>query len=608
MRTLLNKYGWAILGLFGALLYAYQLIFYAITTLPNMDEGAFLLKGLSYATGRYTYYQDYGFWNTKMFFSYYLYGYIQVLFGAGLLAPRIFAVLLNLTTLFAIWIIARGRSPIWLAPLAIWIMALNTPFIKILSRANSQVVVNALLVWILFIFIRRSIRTPQLIFGSVLVALMVLTRENMVFFVLPWIVYVWWDKGFGSFKLSLMTFLVVLILGHAIFYPQILGLWLRFLPAGWVNDPVINLLSTPYNIDLQVPLFSKLISLSYGIRHYYLQLFGFFLALFFIWRSASDSTEIHELKVKIFLSTSFLFLLFPHMYASIGLEYCTFCFSTYLAFFINIAFILILLTFADWNATLTREVKFVLLSGFGLVYLILWWSNTEKSSLNLGDLPFPRIRNGQVLSEFTSLGNILANKFQLPLQTIEVILTFLLALLLVTAAGMLFTLLRNRKWILDKFSLPRILFGVLLLYHFFSTVDILEGNSCIGNVPAWYSKIGNQMRVVLPREPRIYLDGTTSALPLLYLPEASFYPPQVDNYYSFVDRVDSEFLLKNGFWNEEIKTEWLDTSNVLLIEPDMLESLQDKVDLDRYQRSDYQYSANMCSPQQEILLFIKKDG
>jgi 4-amino-4-deoxy-L-arabinose transferase-like glycosyltransferase len=311
-RTLLivtKKHGLSILALMGGLIYAYQVLFYAITTLPNMDEGAFLLKGLAYITGKYTYYQEYGFWNTKMFFSYYLWGIIQALFGAGIWAPRIVSILFNLSTALAIWKIARKASPAWLAPLALWIMALNTPFIKILSRANSQVVVNVLIVWIVYIFIKKNIRTPLVIIGSILVGALVLTRENMVFFVFPWLFFLWWDQGKKTLILGLLTFLTVVGVGHALFFPEIMGLWLRFLPSNWVNDPVISLLSTPYNLDLQVPFFSKLVSLSYGIRHYYVQVFGFVVSLFYIKQREGKTIDSHLFKVKIFLSSSFLFLL-----------------------------------------------------------------------------------------------------------------------------------------------------------------------------------------------------------------------------------------------------------------------------------------------------------
>lgn len=610
-RTLLSiikKHNLSILAIIGGLIYAYQVSFYAITTLPNMDEGAFLLKGLAYVTGKYTYYQAYGFWNTKMFFSYYLWGVIQALFGAGIWAPRIITILLNLSTALAIWQIARKGSPSWLAPLALWIMALNTPFIKILSRANSQVVVNVLIVWIVYIFIKKNIRTPFVILGSLLVGALVLTRENMVFFVLPWVFYLWWDQGKKALIVGLLTFLTVVGVGHAIFFPDIMGLWLRFLPSNWVNDPVISLLSTPYNLDLQVPFFSKLVSLSYGIRHYYVQVFGFVVSLFYIKQRAGKTIDPHLFKVKIFLTSSFLTLLFPHIYASIGLEYCTFCFSTYMAFFINIAFILFILSCGEWTEGLSTLGNWCISLVFGLIYILLWFVSTKKMNLYIGSLPFPRIKDGALLADTTTIGKVLVNKFQISADTAEGFLLIVVAAILAFGVGYLVWLALGKYKIRNRFSLSLIFFAFILSYHAYSISDVLVGSRCIGNVSAWYSEIGSDIRTKLPVSPKIYIDGTTAALPLLYLPGSSYYPPQIDNYYSFVDRKDSAFLLKNGFWNVELKRNWLLSSSVLLIEPESLDSLSGQVDLSQYRSYRYQYTPNQCDPQVEYLLFVKKEG
>jgi 4-amino-4-deoxy-L-arabinose transferase-like glycosyltransferase len=58
----------------------------------------------------------------KMYLSFFLWGWIQVLFGAGLQAPRLFAALFSVLSVVGIWIVARRLSNRWLAALAVWVL------------------------------------------------------------------------------------------------------------------------------------------------------------------------------------------------------------------------------------------------------------------------------------------------------------------------------------------------------------------------------------------------------------------------------------------------------------------------------------------------------
>ena len=84
------------LAIMGGILYAAQSWAYARTQLSILDEGAYLLKGYLFATGKYTPFQEYGPWSNHMPFSFLIPGYAQVIFGPGLRTGRYFAIALGL--------------------------------------------------------------------------------------------------------------------------------------------------------------------------------------------------------------------------------------------------------------------------------------------------------------------------------------------------------------------------------------------------------------------------------------------------------------------------------------------------------------------------------
>src|SRR5690349_6501325 len=82
-----------LVALIGGLVYLWQSILLAHTTPSNLDEGAYLYKGLLFAEGLYRPFQPYGVWTNKAPLAFLIPGYFQVLFEPGLRAGRYLAVL-----------------------------------------------------------------------------------------------------------------------------------------------------------------------------------------------------------------------------------------------------------------------------------------------------------------------------------------------------------------------------------------------------------------------------------------------------------------------------------------------------------------------------------
>ena len=126
----------SLLGVLGGLVYVIQSWFYAHTQVSILDEGAYLLKGYLFATGKYQPFQDFGMYTNHMPFSFLIPGWVQALFGPGLRTGRYLAITLGVMMLIGLWVISCRLGNRWWAAILIWLLALNAPLSIYSSRRD----------------------------------------------------------------------------------------------------------------------------------------------------------------------------------------------------------------------------------------------------------------------------------------------------------------------------------------------------------------------------------------------------------------------------------------------------------------------------------------
>ena len=97
----------------GGLWYTLQLWGFAHMQESVLDEGAYIYKGLLFATGQYSPYQPNGPWTNHMPLAFLIPGYIQLIFGPGIRTARYAAVVLAVLMLLGFWILARRFGGKW---------------------------------------------------------------------------------------------------------------------------------------------------------------------------------------------------------------------------------------------------------------------------------------------------------------------------------------------------------------------------------------------------------------------------------------------------------------------------------------------------------------
>ncbi len=548
-----------------------------------------------------------------MYLSFYIWGWVQVLFGQGLFAARYFAIFLGILALVGMWIVSRRMGNRWLATLAVWVIALNPTLISIYSRAISQVIIICMITWVFVCVLGEKRATWQIVFSSVLAAFIVLTRENMVFILPLLILYIFWQHGRKNGFLALAAILIVISVGHIIYWPDIMRLWTKWLPDNFLPSldlySQLDLGNSTTRVKLGLSIFSRLLSLSQSLRIYLIPIIGSLITLV-LWPKLNSWRTRSHYRAAIFLAVLFFVLLISHATASIGQNYCVFCFENYIAFFGNVGLLLIVISIDALNK------KPAIYQGLGIFTSILLATSAIGFSLfeYIGDflltLPVPRFRYGRILPGKATLWQLLNNKFHITYvdarQYTPAVVGFACGILLLVILLLIYLrFFRGKKLNFISFcSYGFLIFGLIL--NPLLTFPIAKP-LCRNNVIVSYEQIGSQLAEIAPPGSKIYIDGSRTAIPLLYVRDVEILFPQLNDHYNYRIGGDPDMVLRKGYWNEEIAETWRNSADVFVIEANRIsnwgEYLND-ADFEKIINSNNPFSCSNIS--EDIYLFKRK--
>jgi hypothetical protein len=593
----------------GALLFIIQAIIFAHIQLPNLDEGAYLYKGYLFAKGIYVPFQPYGFWTNKMYLGFYIWGWVQELFKPGLLAPRYFAVFLSTLTLGGTWIVARRVSNRWLAVVAIWVLALNPTLIGIYSIANSQILVIFGLILILVLCLGQDRPSWQIVAGSMLAGIMTFTRENMVFVLPLLIIYIFWQHGRKIGLISLLSALLVVTIGHAIFWPDILKLWARWLPKSLVT--LLRFPSTPglsKSGDSLVALSSRLLSFATTLRIHFVPFVGSLFAIV-LWPRKEAWKSLAHFRAAVFLAVTFFVLFMSHAWAALGNNYCIYCFTEYFSFWGIAGLLLVIISLGAMNKTPALFTKLIAIIIVVLATGFIWLSFFENIGEGLVKFPVPRMGSGRFLPGWTTLWQILRDKFRLDFLTARMITTVGFGLV----CGIFIVLV---IWILRRILIKTKggNFGYVLSLSFLALGFLLtplfawpdSQPICTADVLGAYEKAGKQLAQIIPANSKTYLDGSIASIPLLYIPDAEILPPQINHEYSYRESTDNDALLREGYWNREIGLQWRDKSSVFIVGEEHNSEWQKFIMQNSFSEIPVSFQFPFCAKSSYLYIYVKK--
>lgn len=580
------------LALIGLSLYAAQTWQFAHLQFSVLDEGLYLYKGLLLASGQYTPFQDFGLWMNQMPLAYLIYGWAQLLFGAGLRTGRIFTFALGLLTALGLFLTARRLGNRWTAALLLWALALNPAALRMGAMAASQGLTACLLAWTFFLSLGADRRPWQLFLGGLLAGAIVMVRINLILLLPLLLLYLWRANLRG-----LPAFLAGILLSfgglHALYWPNILRLWAKWLPL-----PLLADFSPPPNTPTwnpESPLGYRVASFFLAFRYHFAALFGGLLAWLFF---DGKKRRLEVIFLAAFLLASFLL----HAWAALGNDYCVFCFATYTAFYAGAGLLLLALTLPAWQLTPSAPKRW--LGGLALTVLLGGMAYSAEGSLRdwlphnfyrrLVSLPAPGFDGAQ-------LWQVFVNKFGGDLRAVTDIAQ---ALLPVAGALLLAWLLLSEGIWLGAWGRGLALFGLIGALAAFS--PLLAGEyrayDCPADILPGYEAAGAVLQENIPPGAKIYWAGY-SPVPLLYLPQVTILPGQLHGVYSLRLSQDDEALRRYGWWNQSLAENWLAQADFVIVEAGNAPGLAGKL-------TDFTLAAQTapqsCQPNSALMVYRRK--
>lgn len=556
----------------GAILYLIQAVNYAHTTVSSLDEGSYLIKGIFYLNGAYHPFEPYGPLTNKAPFAFLIPGMAEYLFGAGLRTGRYVSIFFGLLTLLGTWVTARRWTGNWLAALTVWVFTLSPMIVKLHARAVSEVIIACMLAWICALALDEKASLWRVIIASILAAVAIFTRQNMVPLLPFLVIYIFWQNGKRAGIWAFASGSIALIVFHLIYWPRVMTIWTPWLPESLT--PFLDSFRIPTDSvpiwDPSIDVWNRLNAFFQGIRYHFIPIVGSFFGLILLpprtnWKSGP------AMRAAVFLSVSFFSLVLMHGWAALASKYesysCVFCFSNYLGFFDPLGILFFILAFKyAWNDNPNRIVKilsifFAILVATGIGYSLFEF--VGNGILNLHVIPRPRPGG----LGFIAIVDALTQGLNMSLVAVKRWVGSALGLL----AGLGITLLA----VLFSKSKPSKNFTTVLVNSFLATGIVLSpilhlGESrpdCPGtDIIRDHEELGTFLASVIPPDSLVYWDGGNAFTPMIYVPKARIFPPQINDGYTFHIGGDPDVLYYFSHWNSELSDRWRAEADIFVIE------------------------------------------
>ena len=581
--------------------------------LPSrVDEGSFLTKGYFFVSGRFQPFEDYGPWTNNMPLAYFLPGIAQAAFGPGLLAGRYFAIFAALLTLIGTWVVSKRFAGKWWALLPIGAFSLSPAWVATNVFAVSQVLVACQVAWLLVFLLGDERSDWQIAMAAILSASVTLTRQNIIFMMIFVVLYVWWQYGFKKALLAFGFAAVPFILVHALYYPKIMHLWYTWLPG-----TVKKLFGIGYiqGGGKQVwrpdgSLIDRISSFFLTMRYYFIPLFGSVITLPMLFKRTNWRSKA-QYKMMISISALFVVLFLMHAWASLSKNYCIFCFSNYVDFFLPLAGLMTALTM---QAIFTDHKKLRLIVHLALLLVVvpgLFFASANTVGRTFLALPVPRVKNGALAGGTTMLWEIFRNRFGVTYDQMLLIIPPVfglgLVILLFAVIVISYRIQKERK---DGFT--RYFLSVFLATSLFlSPTNLLGGyddqNACNGNALAAYENAGRQLNESIPDDASIFWGSGSVVTPLVYIADKGIQPLQLNGIYNKRVEGERDELEMDGYFNQESVRDWRENADYILVQrANMLEFWDAYLTPDLFDEVGVTVPIDPCDPNSSIKIFKRK--
>jgi hypothetical protein len=479
------------------------------------------------------------------------------------------------------------------------------------SEAVSQGLVACLMAWMFVFTLGENRPLWQLVLGSALAVLIVMTRQNMAVVPALLVGYIFWQYGAKAGWLSLAASAALFIAFHLVYWPGILQIWAPWLPHSltpFLDRFRVSSQLTDFVFDAST--LSRLQSLATGLHDHFFVFLGSMAALI-LWPKRDAWKNIFPFKMAVFLGMMFFTLFLMHTWASLPTDYCVHCFSDYQAFYTTAGLFFIIVVFSNglttstWRLVLLATTLLFFCASLGLYYYQRW------GDWLLNNVQVPRLNRILRQGEFATipLKDILTHTFDLSLDLQKRIAPvgagILLGTILIALLWVVYRFFLQKGW-LGKYSFANIVLAFALLT---GTVfpAVLEGRGgeeqCVNNFLTYYEEAGQEFADLLSPGTALYWKGSGRHLAfMLYVDDVRLFLPQIHAGGGYVVG-DSEELLRMGLYNEELDKRWRESADILVFWPTYVtQEVRDFLDQPAYERVPFEMG-KLAQCEDELLVY-----
>lgn len=623
-KNWIKQWGAYIVSILSALLYLIQSLTFAHSTNSILDESAYLYKGFLFVTGEYAPYQAYGPWTNKMPLSFLIPGAIQYLFKPGLGTGRYFSIVLGILTLVGLWLLAYRFGGKWWAAAIVLIIAINPDLIYTYSLAVSQVIIACMMVWMLLLVLGGKRKTWQIILGSILASLIVLTRINMVFVMPLLVLYIFWEHGKRMAVISALACLVPFVLINWMYWPEILTRYAFIVPRGLTPflDPYRTEVSYQTLWNPEILPINRLLSVLQTARIHFTTLIGV-LITWILWPRKSSWKDKSEYRAAVFLSLLFISLFIFHAWVALGNDFCIYCLSGYTAFFSFTGLLLVIITLPKWRRHIPvwqQVILFILIFSFAI---LSGFGSFPEIGNQLLEIRIPESLSDFPEMEFITLRKYLKVEHNIDFREARRIIPTFFGV----AVGVFILILSyviwfriGRRTIKDGSteSPPHLGYWLIVVFLIFGSIITplfyysVNRSTCNQSIIKAYSEVGEHLAGALPDGALVYWAAGDSMIPLIHVPDVRIFPPQINGAYSFKTEGDddTELLLRLGYWNSILRDKWLNEADAILVQdqPDDADFILTLTESQDFIELESTPPLNPCDENTRIRIFLRNDS
>jgi hypothetical protein len=566
----------------GAAFYMIQIFLFTHSQDSILDEGLYLLKGYWFAVGEYVPFEAYGPWTNKMPLAFLVPGYVQKFFGPSFRMGRYYAGVLAVLIFLGVWITSRRFGGRWGSAAAAAMIVLNPAPTKLYSIVASEGIIAAMLIWVVVLMMGKDRPFWQLLLGSCITGAIVITRSNLGLVFPIMMGYVFWEHGWRKGLLSLLVGLLPVAAGHILYWPKIMILWVKWIPENispFLESFRIDFTGAERIYDPDPGTIPRIKAFFQGIRFHFAALVGFLTTVFFL---PEDWKERSQFKSFVSLVVLFFSLLVLHIYGSVVMNINVSGYYVYLAFFSVLGIVITAGTIKSWQLNqpewkMPVLVGLVILLSLGIFYSYASPSTYIGKRISIHLLLRPTSdflvgwegeSDGLIWQTINQAVGINYAEF-IRLGTVVI----LLGLESLMIAGLI---LLTRKAISFGNAVP---VPSLIQVAFFSLGTVLAPTNLLGGgmeyldcrwgVISQHEQAARKIAAHVKDGEEIFWLGDKSQVVLLELEayrEVSYFPQQLNANFSRRIGGDPEELGRHGYWNDTLAADWLQQSEVVLIE------------------------------------------